>query len=35
MEYPSLATYKKVSTDNNILENVTSHLLNIKNGKEL
>lgn len=35
MEYPSLAAYKKVSTDNNVLENVTSHLLNIKNGKEL
>lgn len=35
MEYPSLATYKKVSTDNNVLENVTSHLLKIKNGKKL
>ncbi len=35
MEYPSLAAYKKVSTDNNVLENVTSQLLNIKNGKEL
>lgn len=35
IEYPSLAAYKKVSTDNNVLENVTSHLLNIKNGKEL
>ena len=35
IEYPSLAAYKKVSTDNNVLENVTSHLLNNKNGKEL
>lgn len=35
MEYPSLAAYKKVSTDNNVLENITSHLLKIKNGKEL
>lgn len=35
MEYPSLAAYKKVSTDNNVLENVTSHLLKIKNGKKL
>lgn len=35
MEYPSLAAYKKISTDNNVLENITSHLLNIKNGKEL
>ena len=35
MEYPSLATYKKVLTDDNVLENVTSQLLNIKNGKEL
>lgn len=35
MEYPSLAAYKKVSTDNNVLENVTSQILNIKNGKEL
>lgn len=35
MEYPSLAAYKKVSTDNNVLENLTSKLLRIKNGKEL
>lgn len=35
MEYPSLAAYKKVSTDNSVLENVTNQLLNIKNGKEL
>lgn len=35
MEYPSLAAYKKVSTDNNVLENITSHLLKIKNGKKL
>ena len=35
VEYPSLAAYKKVSTDNNILENITSHLLKIKNGKKL
>lgn len=35
MGYPSLATYKKVLTDDNVLENVTSQLLNIKNGKEL
>lgn len=35
MEYPSLAAYKKVSTDNNVLENVTSQILSIKNGKEL
>lgn len=35
MEYPSLAAYKKVSTDNNVLKNITSHLLKIKNGKEL
>lgn len=35
MEYPSLAAYEKVSTDNNVLENVTSQILNIKNGKEL
>lgn len=35
MEYPSLAAYKKVSTDNGVLENVTNQLLNIKNGKEL
>lgn len=35
IEYPSLAAYKKVSTDNNVLENITSHLLKIKNGKKL
>ena len=35
MEYPSLSEYTKVSTDNNVLETITSQLLNIKNGKEL
>lgn len=35
MEYPSLAAYAKVSTDNNALEKLTNCLLNIKNGKKL